>query len=107
MKTLLTAVTFAVAAAGFAFGAAAQEVDPAEQAGQEPVEARADREADPGPFCIQQTGSRIIASRNARPDADRVDCVASTGRVHTREDLERTGSTNLADALRRLDPSIR
>ncbi|NLA68235.1 MAG: hypothetical protein GX856_08360, partial [Gammaproteobacteria bacterium] len=58
-------------------------------------------------FCIEQTGSRITAARNARSKADEKECVAAGGRVYTREDIERTGSVDLQDALRRLDPSIR
>lgn len=56
-------------------------------------------------FCIQETGSRIVASRNKSKKADK-DCVAASGRVYTREDIERTGSVDIKDALRRLDPSI-
>lgn len=109
MKNLLTAMSMsiAIAAAGIAFGAAAQEVEPEEQAREEAKEARKDRESATDRFCIQQTGSRIVASRNARSRSERADCVASGGRVYTREDIQRTGSTDLADALRRLDPSLR
>ena len=63
-------------------------------------QARDARKADDR-FCIEQTGSRIIAARNARSR------VAAGGRVYTREDIERSGSADLRDALRRLDPSIR
>ncbi|WP_132999221.1 hypothetical protein [Luteimonas arsenica] len=58
-------------------------------------------------FCIEQTGSRITAARNARSRSDQKECVAAGGRVYTREDIEKTGSVDLRDALRRLDPSIR
>lgn len=71
-------------------------------------------------LCLQQTGSRIVAQANARGDAadakagadastvkSRKRCTASNGRVYSRDDIDRTGSTDLADALRRLDPSIR
>lgn len=58
-------------------------------------------------FCIEQTGSRITAARNARSKSDQRECVAAGGRVYTREDIESTGSVDLRDALRRLDPSLR
>jgi hypothetical protein len=64
------------------------------------------------PFCLRSTGTRIPlkarevdANRDGKPD--RVDCVAANGRVYTRRDLETTGEVDIADALRRLDPSIR
>lgn len=98
MKRLL----IAIAVAGFAFGAAAQDVEPEEQA----RETRADRAKQSERFCIQQTGSRIIANRNAKSRGERAQCVEQGGRVYTREEIERTGSADLADALRRLDPSI-
>src|SRR5690554_2444990 len=58
-------------------------------------------------FCIEQTGSRITAASNARSKSDQKEGVASGGRVYTREDIEKTGSVDLQDALRRLDPSLR
>ena len=102
------AAALAIAAAGAAFGAAAQEVEPEEQASEELTETEAgtDREHASDRFCIQQTGSRIVANRNASTQAERRECVASGGTVYTREEIERTGSTDLADALRRLDPRI-
>lgn len=57
-------------------------------------------------FCIKETGSRIVAARNKSKKADE-ECVSANGRVYTREDIERTGSVDLRDALRRLDPAIR
>ncbi|NLB59304.1 MAG: Plug domain-containing protein [Gammaproteobacteria bacterium] len=106
MKRLLIAVsaTFAMVAAGAVSGPLAQEAEPEEQAREQAREARKDKEAER--FCIQETGSRIIANRNARSNAERKECVAAGGRVYTREEIERTGSTNLRDALRKLDPAI-
>jgi hypothetical protein len=64
------------------------------------------------PFCLRTTGSRIPpkarqvdADRDGKPD--RVACMPAHGRVYTRHDLDTTGAIDLADALRRLDPSIR
>src|SRR5690554_4387173 len=106
MKRLVIAIsaTFAIAAAGAAFGPMAQENEPEEQAREQAREARKDKGAER--FCIRETGSRIVANRNARSKAEREECVAAGGRVYTRDDIRRTGSTDLADALRRLDPSI-
>lgn len=59
-------------------------------------------------YCVKHTGSRLIV------DDDRADktasfrdaCVNAGGRVYTREQIESTGETNIAAALRKLDPSI-
>lgn len=51
--------------------------------------------------CLRETGSHI-SSRNKHKKA----CNNAIGRSYTREDLDRTGTTDLADALRRLDPAI-
>jgi hypothetical protein len=66
------------------------------------------------PFCLRSTGTHIAprarrADRGANADGKdkRPACVAANGRVYTREDLDRTGAIDVADALRRLDPSIR
>lgn len=94
-----------------ALGAAVFAVVPATALAQdeEPEEAgsAATRKADPDErFCIRETGSRIVATRN-RSKKSEDECVNAAGRVYTREDIERTGSADLRDALRRLDPSIR
>lgn len=57
--------------------------------------------------CLRATGSRIVVMRNANADQLRKRCAIGTGRVHTSEDLERTGATSLGEALRRLEPSTR
>jgi hypothetical protein len=49
------------------------------------------------PTCISGTGSRVLG--------DRADCQA-IGRSYSRDDIDRTGKTNLGDALADLDPSI-
>src|SRR5688572_5944187 len=60
--------------------------------------------------CLRHTGTHInsgtqVSSRADGP-TDRK-CIGANGRVYTREDLERTGEIDIADALRKLDPSIR
>lgn len=52
-------------------------------------------------FCLRQTGSRIVSDKN-----DGARRCLSNGRAYTRQDLERTGETDLAAALRKLDPAI-
>lgn len=106
MKRLL----LAMALTGFAFAAAAQANPPTEEpeeTASTSMEAEARADADVDRYCIRQTGSRILASRNARSKQAQKECVAAGGRVYTRADIDATGSTDIADALRRLDPSIR
>ncbi len=52
--------------------------------------------------CLKETGSRVI-----RADSKGRKCAIGPGRSYTKEDIDRTGSVDLADALRKLDPSIR
>jgi outer membrane cobalamin receptor len=106
MKRLL----LAMALTGFAFAAAAQGNPPTEEpeeAASTSLKAEADADAKIDRFCVRETGSRITASRNARTKQEQKECVAAGGRVYTRADIDSTGSTDIADALRRLDPSIR
>lgn len=53
--------------------------------------------------CLKKTGSRIAP----RADKQGRKCVSANGRSYSKEDLDRTGEIDLADALRRLDPAIR
>ena len=55
-------------------------------------------------YCLRQTGTRIDLRRHDGPERA---CIAANGRVYTREDLERTGEVDIAEALRKLDPAIR
>lgn len=86
-------------------------------------------DADVDRNCMRYTGSLIArnraqradrAERAARKDAagstdavervadlDRDGCVIASGRVYNRDDLERTGSNDIGEALRKLDPAIR
>jgi hypothetical protein len=45
------------------------------------------------------TGTRITLAEG--------ECANVAGRVYTQDDLQRTGATTPAEALRRLDPSFR
>jgi hypothetical protein len=60
-------------------------------------DAQAAAAATPGP-CTLATASRI----QARPDRSSI----SPGRCYSQKDVERTGQTNVGDALQMLDPSI-
>lgn len=51
--------------------------------------------------CLRETGTRI------RVRGERRTCAPYSGRVWTRDELDRTGEVDLASALRRLDVSIR
>ncbi len=68
------------------------------------VQTAAEKSADS--FCLRETGSHLHAITNEHSKRA-VECVGAPGRAYTREDIERTGATTTADALRRLDPSIR
>ncbi|WP_133499849.1 hypothetical protein [Cognatilysobacter terrigena] len=53
--------------------------------------------------CLRETGTLI----RARSSRDAKGCTGLPGRAYTQDDLRRTGQTDIADALRMLDPSIR
>lgn len=53
--------------------------------------------------CLRYTGSHITTRALEEQDKD---CVTAAGRVYSREDIQRTGQTNIADALRQLDPAV-
>lgn len=109
MKKLLVLIL----AGGFASAAAAQQ--PAADSAQPQDEHATAIGADSSDMladrnCLRYTGSRITASRNAtrirRGEKAPAECANAPGRSYTEEDLRRTGQTNVADALRMLDPSV-
>lgn len=111
MKTLLPILLLASAA----FGASAQTAVSAgvqlDAGASQSSQSRDDGRIDP--FCLQHTGSRIVAHANARAaksatgEPPRMRCANAHGRVYSREDIDRTGAGyDLAEALRRLDTSI-
>lgn len=58
--------------------------------------------------CLRHTGTHIGTQVGSRTDTRKErKCIGMNGRAYTREDLERTGEVDIADALRKLDPSIR
>lgn len=105
-----------------AFATTAQAVDPYASTGnQAAIASTADPHLDRNDqrvvdrHCLRETGSRIVARSNttsvrAARAADASTgkrCVAANGRVYSRDDLDRTGEIDIADALRKLDPAIR
>ncbi len=64
------------------------------------------RDAVADRFCVRETGSRIPAARRVGTKDNAKGCLSSNGRSYSRDDLRNTGRTDLADALRALDPSI-
>jgi hypothetical protein len=59
---------------------------------------RATTDKDTPVDCLTDTGSHI----KRKPG----ECTARGGKVITRDDLQHTGETNTAEALKHLDPSI-
>lgn len=59
--------------------------------------------------CLRSTGSLVVTARNKRASREGKPqgCAAAAGRVYTRSDLDSTGHTNIAQALRMLDTSFR
>ncbi|HSR64548.1 MAG TPA: hypothetical protein VLM17_02945, partial [Xanthomonadaceae bacterium] len=64
--------------------------------------------------CLRETGSLVTASQNRRvvrrarkDNQPTVEVVcADYGRAYTQDDIRGTGAVDIADALRRLDPSV-
>ena len=83
VKTLLIGALAALATAGCAVAPTAQQATDTQVATNEP--------------CIK-TGSRIAVKDG--------DCSPHPGRTYSREELDRTGAFDVAEALQRLDPAI-
>lgn len=85
-----------------------QPAPPADTAAADRVAAAASDDAA-ARNCLRSTGSRIVDARNLRAQREGKpqQCTNAAGRVYTREDLDRSGYVDLADALRALDTSIR
>lgn len=90
-------------AATFAIGAHAQ-VPAADANKDQPTQAdvviTGAHKPAPDRNCLKQTGSLIVRREKEA-------CINAAGRSYSREDIDRTGARDLADALQRLDPSIR
>lgn len=100
---LLTAVLLSLAASA-AMAQGASVADPAPVAAPAAAAAEPDERTDDR-HCLRATGSRIVERSNARGVRR---CTVASGRVYTRDDLDRAGmGGDLAETLRRLDTSIR
>jgi hypothetical protein len=104
MKRLMIPGLFAIGVLALpAFAAPQQKAEPpAVPAAHSDAERMAER------FCVRDTGSRIVSRQKKAENAEDFNkrCLAFNGRVYTREDIDRTGEVDLADALRKLDPAI-
>ena len=104
----------AAALCGLCFAANAQTVSISADAGDRTdSQMQRDNAREDDRFCLRETGSRITRHgprRTARDsgvrDSGARECVSAHGRTYTRDDLDRTGAIDIADALRRLDTSI-
>jgi len=97
---LAAALLLSTAAPAFA-----QYVVPPPPPASRPADMRAVDDANVDRYCLRETGTRI--HRVAKADAQGKCPRGFPGRVYTRDDLLGTGEIDIADALRRLDPSIR
>lgn len=106
----LLASAFAVSAQAVTLAASVETGAQAQAASDATADPSAKQQVDRN--CLRHTGSRIVARANApRSTRERKDklgqrCVAASGRVYSRDDIERTGEIDIADALRKLDPAI-
>ena len=99
-----------------AFTAIAQAAEPqATPASDTTASAQTDAKKPPmsDAYCLRHTGTRITSRAADKADANaattgksRTCSNGAIGRAYTRDDLDRTGDINLADAVRKLDPAI-
>ncbi|HLS83777.1 MAG TPA: hypothetical protein VK016_03845 [Arenimonas sp.] len=96
MKTYSLALLLAAAAFAAHAEEPAQATAPAEQR-QDTVVIEGDQaaKADEDSRCLTQTGTRLR-------HRDSKGCVSAPGQAFTREDIDRTGAVDTADAVRRL-----
>jgi hypothetical protein len=107
----MTRLLLAALLTAFAGAAVAQTVTVTKETGETETVQTAETAVprEPVRTCLRSTGSRVIASQNARAAKDDKPqrCAPVSGRVYTSEDLARTGQVDIHEALRMLDPSIR
>ncbi|MFC3550224.1 hypothetical protein ACFOLC_04275 [Lysobacter cavernae] len=94
-----------------AFAASAQSVVAVQAEAQAPTTATADANAPADAQktkpafdnnCLRYTGTRIQQrDKNGKPV-----CNPGPGRAYSKQDLDRTGEIDVADALRKLDPAV-
>ena len=83
--------------------AAPAQTDAAVSADAQAASDPATKERKSNVGCVKNTGTNI---RPRDPKTGKALCIGP-GRSYSREQIDRTGQTDLADALRRLDPSVR
>ncbi len=108
----MTRILLAALLTAFAGAAVAQTVTVTKESGETEAVQTAEAEAparEPVRTCMRSTGSRVVAAQNMRAEKEGKPqrCANGSGRVYSKEDLDRTGHINIADALRSLDTSIR
>jgi hypothetical protein len=103
MKCILMTVTVSI---GLAFGSLAMAKEPqqapplqSQEETAEVIEIKAEKPSVNDRYCLRETGTHIRSKAKQR-------CHYSAGRSYSREDIERTGSIDIGQALERLDPSI-
>ena len=104
MKCLMKRLMITLVGA-LAFTAAVQAAEPQGGAASDKptaVQDEAKKHAVNDAHCLRHTGTRITS----RADNRKMRTCSAIGRSYTREDLDRTGEVNLADALRKLDPAV-
>lgn len=110
MKIRLVAGLFgALAVTATAHAAGPRNAPPPENEAAAASGAEADQARPADAYCLRSTGTRIVRRTPARTDARRPPACSSGvyGRAYSRDDLGRTGEVTVAEALRKLDPSIR
>lgn len=106
MKHLMISLLGALAIAGAVQAAEPQAAPQAPGSHASSTAQEETNKADASDYrCLRHTGTRISSRTDSRKQ--RACGNAGIGRAYTREDLNRTGEVNIAEALRKLDPSIR
>ena len=113
-RRLIPSVLIASLIAAAAFAASAQTVATSVGVDATAQAPGGQRHQPRCPRSIRTRSRKSTATACATPARDRPPaakdgkrCVAANGRVYSREDIDRTGEIDLADALRKLDPAIR
>jgi hypothetical protein len=103
MKCILMTVTVSI---GLAFGSLAMAEEPqqtpplqSQEETAEVIEIKAEKPNVNDRYCLREIGTRIRSKDKQR-------CHYSAGRSYSRDDIERTDSIDIGQALERLDPSI-
>ena len=106
MISLLGTLAFAAAAQTAPQPTAPEPTPPAADAAIA-TQTEAKKPAINDAYCLRHTGTRITSRTDPAGTRKGRACANAIGRSYTREELDRTGEINIADALRKLDPAIR